>query len=67
MDGLRAMAMAENWTLVETKVGNVAIQDHPEQMAIGLFGVGALVLVTMVTKGLILLGQGGDRGPAEMT
>ena len=27
MDGLRAMAMAENWTVVETKVGNVAIQD----------------------------------------
>ena len=36
-------------------------------MAIGLFGVGVLVLVTIVTKGLILLGQGGDRGPAEMT
>ena len=31
MDGLRAMAMAmaENWTVVETKVGNVAIQDPP--------------------------------------
>ena len=45
------------------KWGTLPSRIHPEQMAIGLFGV----VVTMVTKGLILLGQGGDRGPAEMT
>ena len=49
------------------KWGTLPSRIHPEQMAIGLFGVGVLVLVTIVTKGLILLGQGGDRGPAEMT